>query len=770
MSFSVYRLVRVRMMAARINIAPVWLCIVLLALSACESALLGGDAPAATPTPAPLLETTSGAPEDILAAFIAAWNGVDYEAMFRLIARRSRELYPLPRFINQYTKAHSVIRFAGVRHTVRSVARQGSTVIIRYDVVISSPSFGEIADEDRVIRLIEEDGWKIAWSSMDIFDGMSSQARLTAPADFPPRANIYDRNGAPLAEEEGEVYSLYVVKQDMRNVEDCLATLAAATLQQISSLRATFANYLGETRFRIAEMDPVRYARYRDALEIDCAITRTDELFSKVLTYSSRSYYGHGIATHVVGYVGAVPADELERWEARGRSAGDLVGRAGIEETYEDTLAGQPQRFLRIVDGGGTVIRELAGAAGSAPESVTLTIDRDLQEITAQAMADAVSYAVPNWGGITGGGAIVALDVQTGAVLALASYPSFDPHIFNPETIFNIGNAVLRLDSDIRNPFVNKALAEQYTPGSVYKIVTTLAAASERVRGPEEIFECGYIWRGAEYGDSERIRTDWRLLEDREPTGPVTMPQALAASCNPFFYEMGGLMYREDPLMQVRYAELLGFGAASGLVGLGIEAAGTVAPPREPAAAINNAIGQGEVTVTVVQMAQLAALIANGGRLYQPYVVSHIGRAGEPGYIRVKEPTLKASLPLDEAALNIVRDGMCQVTTVRDLGTAELVFRGAPYQVCGKTGTAETLGNPHAWFVAYYPREDPEIAFAGVMAHSREGSEVVAPMIRRILDVRYGHPVAPFPDWWQQPYVPVKSQQQALAEYLAEEN
>jgi penicillin-binding protein 2 len=758
------------MMVLTSRLPQVLLFSALLALSACESALLQDGAAAVAPSPASPVEMSSGEPGDVLREFIEAWSDEDYEAMYGLIAARSRELYPLQRFIDQYTEAHSAIRFAGVSHTVGSLSYQGGTAVLNYDIVIESPTFGEIADDKRVMRLINESGWKIAWSSRDIFAGMSRRARLIERAEFPPRANIYDRNGKLLAEEGGQVYSLYVIKQDMRDVEDCLATLAEATLQQISSLRGIFANYLGETRFHVAEMDPERYARYREALEADCAITHTDSPFSKVLTYDSRSYYGHGITTHVVGYIGSVPADELERWEARGRSAGDLVGRAGIEASYEDALVGRPQRYLRIVEGGSTVIRELTGAAGSPPSAVTLTISRDLQEITAQTMADAVSYAVPNWGGITAGGAIVALDVHTGELLALASYPSFDPHIFNPKTLYNIGNAILRLDRDIRNPFANKALAEQYTPGSVYKIVTTLAAASERIWDAEAIFECGYIWQGAEYGDSERRRTDWRLLEDREPTGPVTMPQALAASCNPFFYEMGALMFRQDPLMQVRYAELLGFGTPSGLAGLGIEAAGTVAPPREPAAAINNAIGQGEVTVTVVQMAQLAALIANGGKLYQPYVVSHIGRAGEPGYAPVNEPTLLADLALDEEALRVVRDGMCMVTTVRDLGTAEFVFRGAPYQVCGKTGTAETLGNPHAWFVAYYPRERPEIAFAGVMAQSREGSEVVAPMIRRIIDVHFGHPVEPFPDWWTEPYTPVKSQQQALAEYLAETN
>ena len=761
---------RMGQMALTSSFRRVLLCIVLLSLGACESALLQDNGTLATSAPPRQLEATAGEPADVLGSFIEAWAAEDYEAMYRLIAARSRELYPLQRFINRYTAAHSIIRFAGLSHAVHSVAYQGTTAVIHYDVLIESPTFGQIADENRVMRLIQEGGWKIAWSTMDIFDRMSNQARLTERVDFPPRANIYDRSGAPMAEEGGTVYSLYLVKQDTRNVEDCLKTLSSATLQQISVLRSIFSNYLAETRFHAGEMDPERFARYQEALRTDCAITRTDEPFSKVLSYKSRSYYGHGIATHVLGYIGAVPADELERWEARGRSAGDLVGRAGIEEAYEDVLAGRPRRYLRIVEGGNTVIRELAGTLGSAPSAVTLTIDRRLQEITAQAMLDAVSEAVSNWGGIAAGGAIVALDVRSGEILALASYPSFDPHIFNPATSYNIGNAVLRLDRDLRNPFVNKALAEQYTPGSVYKIVTTLAAASEGIWQPEAIFDCGYVWRGGDYGDSEPNRTDWRLLDGREPTGLVTMSQALAASCNPFFYEMGALMFHEDPLMQVRYAERLGFGSASGLAGLGIEAAGTVAPPREPAAAINNAIGQGEVTVTVLQMAQLAALIANGGQFYQPYIVSHIGREGEADYAIENEPTLKAQLTLDAEALQIVRDGMCMVTSIRDLGTAEFVFRSAPYQLCGKTGTAETAGNPHAWFVAYYPREAPEIAFAGVMAQSREGSEVVAPMIRRILDVYTGNSSAPFPDWWAEPYTPLKSQQQALSEYLAEQS
>lgn len=747
----------------------IWL-LSLLTLAACESELLrDGPAPVAE-TPIPVMRSSSDDPAEALQAFVLAWNSEDFEAMYELIANRSRELYPQRNFIDKYTVAHSVIRFDGVEHRLLDVAYQGTTAIVDYDVVIQSPTFGMVADEGRVMRMVDEGGWKIAWSPTDIIKGMSSRARLTERADFPARANIYAADGSPLAEEDAPVYSLWAIQADMPSVDVCLDTLALATRQSLLTLRRLFVQYLDETFFQVAEIDSDAYEKYRQQLATDCAIFPSDGIFNKVRDYRSRSYYGHGIATHVVGYLGSVPADELERWEALGYSGTDLIGRAGIELSYEQALAGKPQRFLRIVEGGSTVIRELAGAVGEAPRSVTLTINRDLQAIMAQAMADAVNYATPNWGAITGGGALVALEVNSGKLLAMVSYPSFDPHTFNPATEYNALEAVTRLNNDLRNPFANKALVEQYTPGSVYKIVTALAAGSEGIWDRQTHFDCGYFWDGSRYGDSQAVRTDWRLLESppRDPAGAVTMAQALAASCNPFFYEMGALMFEDSPDMQVEYARLLGLGAQTGIRGLGIEAPGDVAPPGEIAAAINNAIGQGNVTVSVLQMAQAAATIANGGTLWQPYVVSHIGDEGEPGYQLENAPTVVSELALDPEAVSIVRNGMCQVTTVRDLGTASFVFEDADYTLCGKTGTAETAANPHAWFVAYWPREEPRIAFAGVMTHSREGSEVVAPMIRRALDDFLGEPRKAFPDWWQEPYIPVKTQAQALADLAAE--
>lgn len=741
----------------------------LLMLAGCESALLRDDsAPAATPIPA--AQSTSSQPADVLSAFVSAWNSQDFERMHSYLAGRSRELYPLRRFIDKYTQAHSEIRFAGVQHTLHALDYQGATAILRHDIAIESPTFGLIRDQDRLMRMVDEGGWKIAWTPMDILSGMSGRARLNERRDFPTRANIYAADGSLLAEQNAPVYSLYVIQQDMNDVDDCLDTLALATRQELNTLRAIFRDYLDETLFHIAEIDSQQYEGHGPALAEDCAIRRVEGPLNKLRSYRSRSYYGHGIASHVVGYIGAVPREELERWEARGYAAGDLIGRAGIELAYEETLAGKPRRYLRILEGGGTVVRELAGAVGEDPRPVTLTINRDLQVALAQAMADAVNAATPNWGSITTGGALVALDVESGAVLALASAPSFDPQLFNPDTEYNVLSAITRLNGDLRNPFINKALAEQYTPGSVYKIVTALAAASEGIWSLERQFDCGYYWNGQAYGDSEPLRTDWRLLENppKDPAGSVSMAEALAASCNPFFYEMGALMYQARADMQTEYAQLLGLGRQTGIRGLGIEAAGDIAPPAEIAAAINNAIGQGNVAVTVMQMAQMTAAIANGGQVWQPFITRHSGSEGEADFRQENQPTLVAELELDASALEVVREGMCQVTTVEDLGTAWFVFADAPYTICGKTGTAETAGEPHSWFVAYYPREDPQMAFAGVMAHSREGSEVVAPMIRRTLDDYLGEPRKPFPGWWSAPYIPVKTQAQALAELDSE--
>jgi penicillin-binding protein 2 len=751
------------------QVFAILLLLLISTVSACDTLSPQAGTSADNGAPVAVTQVTSVEPADVMQEFITAWSDEDYETMYRLIASPSRDLYPRQVFENRYTVAHSVIRFTGVTHTLNTTEMQGTTAILDYNVAIESPTFGIIEDKDRTLRMVQEGGWKIAWSPMDIFDGLSSEARLQVSVRFPSRANILDRNDLPLAEENGPIVSMYAAQEDMLNVADCIATLAEVTRQQSNTIRSNFADYLPDARFHVGEIDPERYFQYRDALEFDCGIISTDDGFSNTLQYNSRRYYGHGIASHLVGYIGRVPGDQIQVWEARGYNETDIVGLTGIENAYEEELAGRPERFLRIVEPGGTVIRELGGAVGAASREVTLTIDRNLQELTATAMADAVNYALPNWGGITLGGALVAMDVNTGEVLSLASYPTFDPHIFNPDTQYNVNNIFQQINADPRNPLQNKAVAEQYTPGSVYKIVATLGAAAEGIWNPDQIFNCELEWRGQErFGDALEVRYDWRILNGLDEAGEITMTQALTSSCNPFFWEMGALMFQKDPNLLNQYAELLGFGRPVGLSVLGREASGTLANPAVSTQAINNAIGQGNVTVTVLQMVQATALIANGGKLYQPYVVSHVGSSESDNYELVNEPTLVRDLDFDPIALAGVRKGMCEVISDTTLGTASFVFESAPYTLCAKTGTAQTAGAPNAWFIAYYPAEDPQIAFAGVMGNSREGSEVVAPMIRRMLDNYLGVDVAPYPEWWTQSYVPLPIQTEDFVNSQAE--
>jgi len=476
------------------------------------------------------------------------------------------------------------------------------------------------------------------------------------------------------------------------------------------------------------------------------------------LERQTRRYFGHGAAVHVTGYIGQIPAEQLDRWISLGYEQGDLVGLMGVENAYDGVLAGRPDRVLQIGEPGGAVLRELAGTEGSAPQSVTLTIDRDLQYAAAQAMSDAFSYAEPSWGSRSPGGAAVVLDVQTGAVLALVSYPMFDPGIFNPDTYaVNPGDTIAGLNTDLRRPFTNRVTQQQYAPGSTFKIITTAAAVSENLIAPDEQFDCVLEWDGSRFGDTLPARPDWRKTDGEEAAGILSVTQALTASCDPFYYEMGARLFNErGPDALVEYARVMGLGAPVGLDPILPEAPGNLAPPISVEAAINNAIGQGNVQLPPIQMAQMVAAVANGGTLYQPYLVQQVGGQDGTEATFQATPTAVRDLGLSDEVLQILHDGMCQVTVDTHLGTAWGAFEKTNYWACGKTGTAQTAQiEPHAWFVAFAPAENPEIAVVVMVEHSREGSEVAAPIARRIIDAYLGEPYNNYPPWWQDEYEPL---------------
>jgi penicillin-binding protein 2 len=697
------------------------------------------------------------APESVVGAFLDQWKNQNYDGMFNLVSEKSRLLTTFPVFETTYRTADAALAMEDLTYTIRGVTLQGTSAAVTYDLTLQSSVFGTIEDPGRLMRLVRGGaGWQVAWSAMDIFDGMTTASQLRAGGQRDPRANIYDRNGLPVVEQGGTVVTLYLRRMDIQNEAVCLDILTTVLRRQRQELVTLFNRYNDDTVFYVGEIDDTVFNVREADLENNCAI--------RTLERQTRDYYRGSAVSHVTGYIGQIPATDLAAWEARGYQSGDLIGRNGIELAFQDSLAGRPARRLRIVEPGGIVIRELGSTAGSPPLPVTLTIDRELQAEVAQALSDAYNYAEGNWGSraVSPGAAAIVLDVNTGAILAMSSYPLFEPDIFNPDTLccgmITAGDRITELVGDVRSPLFNRVVQGQYFPGSVYKIVTTAAAAQEELIAPDAIYECGLTWNGVPFGDTVGFsRVDWRLADGLEATGPVTIALALTSSCDPFFYEMGARLFNEvGPSALVEYSRRMGLGSPTGISYYGPEAAGQLPVPRAVSEAINNAIGQGDVKVTPIQMAVLVAGVANGGRVYKPYLVQRVGGADFTPIESEFQPEVLREMGLSEATMAVVHEGMCAVPQDETYGTAYSAFDNAAYRVCGKTGTAQTDRYPTAWFVAYAPQDNPEIAVVVMAEQSREGSEVAAPIVRRIMDFYFDQPWYGYPRWWfENSYVPV---------------
>lgn len=714
-------------------------------------------------------------PQQTVEAFLDAWSNEEFDSMYALLHPRSTEVYPLDDFREQYVSAHSDIGFTDVSYDIEDVSVQGMTAAVTYNAFIATATFGEIPDEGRTMRLVEDNGaWKLAWSPMDIINGMTANVNLDPNRSFLTRGNIYDTNGQLLVNQNGTSYGLVMRLSDMRGEEDCTALLSRILLRPTSYFENLYVDYrAADSAFFVGEISDDIYNIYRNDLDNICGTDIEVEFIgSKIQGRVGRTYFGHGAAAHITGYIGFVPSDNVDYWRDRGYSDRDFVGLTGVEFTYQDELAGLPDQSLRLIDTSGVILRSLGSAEGSDPTSITLTIDRDLQWDTAQTFMDAWNYAGPDFATVATGGAAVVMDVNTGAVLSMFSFPTYDPRIHVTDSAYYNTNttnadASAQITSAVSNgrflptlpAIINRAYTEQYAPGSVFKILSTLAAADSGTWQPEQNFFCDLTWDGAPLGDTAGIREDWRVVEERPAAGDITMSIALTTSCNPFFWQVGALMYQEDSNLLYDYATHWGFGQRTQLLGLEnvSEAAGFIPQPTNVTTAINDVIGQGDTQVTAIQMARLVAAVANGGTLYQPYLIQQIG-AGDTA--EIIQPTVIGQLDVSDLALQITREGMCNVPIDRDYGTATFIFgenRIPPsYTSCGKTGTAQTSDAPNSWYVAYAPADNPQIAIAVVVPNSREGSEVAAPIVRRILDRYFDGAVAEFPEWWETPYVPVQ--------------
>ncbi|MBK8134988.1 MAG: hypothetical protein IPK52_03965 [Chloroflexi bacterium] len=534
-------------------------------------------------------------PEQTVSAFLSAWNIKDSAAMWSALSRQSQDAYPQQVFENRYTVANTAMGLDRLTFTITGSSIQGLTARVDYDVVVTSGLFGQINDPNRTMRLVNDNGrWGIAWSSMDIFAELPSIGELTSDGRLKERGNIYDRDGQIIAG-PGVIVTLYTARQRIADETACKSLLARVTRRPYAAFDRLFATMtIAETIFYLGEINQTDYLANESSLTSVCGVT--------TLERQGRTYFGNNAMSHTAGYIGQMSAEQQGEYVSRGYSVGDMIGQGGVERMLERDLAGTPDRVLRITEPGGTVLREFASTGGTDPLPVQLTIDRDLQLVVAQAMADAYDYAYPNWGNptVSGDGAAVVLDVRTGEILAMVSFPLFDPLLFDPNSPEPARRVELlqQVASDTRQAFFNHAVQSRYTPGSVYKLITATAVLNEGLIAPGELFTRALRWQGRPVGDDVDSRPDWRETDEYPPAGDITPAEAIMASCNPFFFQFGAELFNAQGNRQAEYARMLGLGEAYNIFGGTIkEATADVDNPTFTSEAISVAVGQRNVTV-----------------------------------------------------------------------------------------------------------------------------------------------------------------------------
>ena len=443
-----------------------------------------------------------------------------------------------------------------------------------------------------------------------------------------------------------------------------------------------------------------------------------------------RDYPSGPIGSHVVGYVGAITQEEYERLKHAGYSPNDVIGKDGLELAYDKYLRGTPGGQRVVVDATGAVVPNIKLASKSAVpgDTIVTNLDWRLQQIVEAALADGLA----RWGrGRRLSGAVVAEDPWTGGILALASYPNFDPNAFAAGRAKRVAFYL----TDASQPLFDRAIAAATPTGSTFKMVTGSAALTEGVVKVDQVIYDTGGWNCGGYYARDIAAGG---------LGNTTFVPALAASSDGYFFRLawwlGNARLR-------KYALAFGLNAKSG-IDLPGENEGNwptnawemraFGVPMEPSEACFLGIGQGAMQATPLQMVNVASAVINGGTLYTPQLVRAIrGSDGTP--IREIEPHVIRHVPVTDDALAAVREGMAKVTDPG--GTAYgLAIDGLPFS--GKTGTVETAGGngPNTtWFVAWAPTAHPKFALAVFVDRSGGyGASVAAPIARDIL-VKYFH-------------------------------
>ena len=679
-------------------------------------------------------------------AFYRAWENSDYLGMYSLLAPQIQALVDSNSFVERYEDVMKSAAIQSVQAQPLSLVQDGDRATFGVRVTWETAVVGPIT-RDYTVPLVYEDGrWGIEWYEGLILPELEGGNRLLMDYQIPSRASIYDVDAYALAY-QGRAISLGIIPGQIRDEQGLLATLSPLLGKTPEEIRGLYSDAQPDWYVPIGDISEAAMQEHILALQpyIDAGL-------APPTARGSRLYTETGVAPHVIGYTGYITAEEVEEYKELGYRGDEMVGRAGLELWGEDYLNGERGGELSVVGANGEYITTIAKREPKQSRSIYATIDHEFQAAVERALAQAIESHPAG-----AAGAIVVLDANSGDVKAMASYPTYDPIIFDAIRT-DAQTDLATILNDPRRPLVNRATQGAYPAGSTFKIISMSAALNSGQYTPDTLYTSTGTWN--RLGDNY-TKTDWRPGGH----GTISLKQALVVSCNTCFYDVGYNLDGIDNTLLPRTAREFGLGQPTGIQGVA-ESPGLIPDPDwkintigegwVTGDAVNMAIGQGYVQVTPIQMATIIAAIANGGTLYQPKLIDRIGAGG--GAPEEAWPvTVNGQLPLSPENLAVIQNSLWDVAN-GSWGTATHRFEGLPVKVAGKTGTAEAPPNlPHAWFVGYAPAapyttadgtviEDPEIAIAIIIENAGEGSEVAAPIFRRIVELYYGiEPLYPFP-------------------------
>ena len=551
---------------------------------------------------------------------------------------------------------------------------------------------------------------------------LSENNRIRIKRILGTRGMIYDQRGDLLVDSRPS-FDLLFVPEDSENPEATLRQLAGYLGREESELLENFKQSKSRSAF-----DDIILGKNVDWATVVAVETHQLDLPGVTLRARPRRSYADGPAgAHVLGYLGEIGPKQLKSFKAEGYELGDEIGQYGLEKKWEQYLRGKGGGQQVEVDAVGRRVRVLSEVISGPGYTVHLTLDRKLQQTAYEALQGKE-------------GTIVVLDVHSGAILAMASTPAFDPNVFARGIKGDEWRALIK---DRLRPLNNRAIQGQYPPGSTFKVVMAIAGLEEEAIQPDtKIFDPGFFPFG------NRNFRDWK----KEGHGSVDLHKSLVESCDVYYYTLGTRLGIDKI---AKWSRAFGLGEKSGAL-LDDEKGGLVPDtewkrkrfrqPWYPGETPSVAIGQGYLTVTPLQLANMMAAVANGGTLYRPRLVSRV-ESIEGQRVYEQGPEVIRTIELKSETLNRVRNALADV--VQGAAGTGKAARSPIIALAGKTGTAQVVemkgaylkseqltyfNRDHAWFVSYAPLNKPEIAIAVLVEHGGHGGEAAAPMAKKVAE------------------------------------